>query len=313
MKKNILMSITNQVHKTSFKLRKHGPVILTVTGTTGVVVSGVMACKASTKLSKIIEESKNEIVVHEEYVKEHGFTERYSEKDYKNDLRILYLRRVVGIAKLYAPSVALGAVSLTAIISSNRIMQKRNLALAAAYATIDKSFKGYRDRVIEHFGDAVDKQLRYGVKEVEVEEIVTDKNGKEEKKITLTNRPDPNTYSDFARYWGEGSPGWDRSPEYRLTYLKQQQRNADEKLKRTGHLFLNEVYEMLGYDKTIAGQSVGWIYDEQHPIGDNYVDFGVFNENNETACRFVNGLDNGLFLDFNVDGPILDDVGFQIV
>lgn len=318
MKKNISTNIANQFHRTGFKLRKHSPLILTVAGTAGVVASGVMACKASTKLNTILEESKKEVELHEKYVEDNGFTEKYSEKDYKNDLRILYLRRGVNVVKLYAPSVALGMLSLSAIISSHRILQKRNVALAAAYATLDKSFKGYRSRVVEKFGDTVESQLRYGTKQEEIEEVVVDEKGEEKKKKTIVDRYDPNAFSDYARFWGqlengETSPGWDPNPEYRLMYIKGQQKAANEQLKRVGHLFLNDVYTMLGYPKTIAGQSVGWIYDEKHPHGDNYVDFGVFNKNSEQACRFVNGLDSSVFLDFNVDGPIIDEVGFQYV
>lgn len=313
MKKDITTNLANRFHKVGFTLKKKSPAILLVVGTTGVVISGITACKATTKLNTIIEESKKEVKVHEDYVEKHGFTDEYSEKDYKNDLAKLYIQRGAKIVKLYAPSVVLGGLSLTAMISSNRIMSKRNVALAAAYATIDTSFKGYRDRVVEKFGDAVDKELRYNMKPVDVEEIVEDKNGNERKKKTTALVPDPNMYSDYARYWDESCPGWDESPEYRLTYLKQQQRNANEKLKRVGYLFLNEVYEALGFQKTIAGQSIGWIYDEKYPVGDNYVDFGIFNSDDEQTHRFVNGFEPYVVLDFNVDGPILEDVGFQFV
>ena len=60
---------------------------------------------------------------------------------------------------------------------------------------------------------------------------------------------------------------------------------------------------MLGIPKTKVGQIVGWIYDEEHPIGDNYVDFGIYDLRN---TEFVNGHENVALLDFNVDGNILD-------
>ena len=56
-----------------------------------------------------------------------------------------------------------------------------------------------------------------------------------------------------------------------------QQAYANKKLQAQGYLFLNDVLEMLGIQKTKAGQIVGWIYNEEAPIGDNYVDFGIFN------------------------------------
>ena len=62
---------------------------------------------------------------------------------------------------------------------------------------------------------------------------------------------------------------------------------------------------MLGIPRTKAGQVVGWIFDKDNPIGDNYVDFGLLNTQNED---FVNGYKRSVLLDFNVDGMILDRI-----
>ena len=71
-------------------------------------------------------------------------------------------------------------------------------------------------------------------------------------------------------------------------------------------MFLNDVYEMLGIPKTKAGYVVGWIYDKNHPVGDNEVDFGIFDMEREKNRDFVNGYERTILLDFNVDGNILD-------
>ena len=81
--------------------------------------------------------------------------------------------------------------------------------------------------------------------------------------------------SQYARFFDESSQYWDKSPEMSLMFLKQQELYANCILKSKGHLFLNEVYDMLGIPQSMAGQLVGWIYDEKNPIGDNYVDFGI--------------------------------------
>lgn len=109
--------------------------------------------------------------------------------------------------------------------------------------------------------------------------------------------------SDYARFFDESCTGWSKDAEYSLMFLKTQQDYANEKLHRQGYLFLNDVYQMLGIPKTKAGQIVGWIYDEEHPIGDNFVDFGIYDLRNTS---FVNGDENVALLDFNVDGNILD-------
>ena len=305
MKANELMNnVTRTVNRVGFKFKKHSPEVLIVAGTIGVVASAVMACKATTKAGKIKEEMNEEMDKIHEVAEAHR--EDYTEEDLKKDTTIVYAQTAVKYVKLYAPSVALGVVSLTCILASNGILRKRNIALAAAYTAVDKGFKEYRGRVVERFGTELDKELRYNIKAKEFEEPVVDEKGKEKIKKETVSVADPNLYSDYARFFDDGCLGWSKDAEYNLMFLKQQQNYANDLLKKKGHLFLNEVYDMLGIPRTRAGQVVGWIYDEKHPIGDNFVDFGIYDMNREKVRDFVNGYERVILLDFNVDGNILD-------
>lgn len=305
-KTEIMNNVTRTFNKVGFKFKKHSPEILVAAGVVGVVASGVMACKATTKLSGILEEHKEQTNQINNYVEEHGHTSEYNEEDQKKDLAIVYTQTGVKVAKLYAPAIILGAVSITAIVASNRILNRRNAALAAAYTVVDKGFKEYRGRVIERFGKELDRELRYNIKAKEVEEIVANEDGTETVVKDTVEVATINTYSDYARFFDDGCIGWDKDPEFNLMFLRRQQDMANEKLRSTGYLFLNEVYDMLGIPRTKAGQCVGWVYDEKNPVGDNYVDFGIYNTHNEANRNFVNGYERTILLDFNVDGNILD-------
>lgn len=304
---NIVNSATKTFHRVGFQIKKHSPEILLVTGITGVVTSAVMACKATTKVDAIIEESKKSIdMIHEGMEAGNICDVEYTEEDGKKDLAIVYIQTGVKFAKLYGPSVLLGLTSIGCILASNNIIHKRNVALSAAYTAIDRSFKGYRSRVIERFGESMDRELRYNIKTQEVKETVVDEETGKKKTVKSTvSVVDPNTYSDYARFFDEYCAGWTKDAEYNLMFLRQQQNYANELLKSRGHLFLNEVYDMLGIDRTKAGNIVGWVYDEKHPIGDNFVDFGIYVLDNEKARDFVNGRERSILLDFNVDGDIL--------
>ena len=304
---NIVNSATKTFHRVGFQIKKHSPEILLITGITGVVTSAVMACKATTKVDAIIEESKKSIdTIHEGMNAGNICDVEYTEEDGKKDLAIVYIQTGVKFAKLYGPSVLLGLTSIGCILASNNIIHKRNVALSAAYTAIDRSFKGYRSRVIERFGENMDRELRYNIKTQEVKETVVDEETGKKKTVKSTvSVVDPNTYSDYARFFDEYCAGWTKDAEYNLMFLRQQQNYANELLKSRGHLFLNEVYDMLGIDRTKAGNIVGWIYDEKHPIGDNFVDFGIYVLDNEKARDFVNGRERSILLDFNVDGDIL--------
>ena len=310
--KNI--AVFNKVGKTfnkaTFKLQKHSPEILVVAGVVGVVASAVLACKATTKANDILVETKEDIEkIHKvsEMAENNELTEQYTEEDAKKDLAIVYVKTGLKFVKLYAPAVALGVLSITSILASNNILRKRNVAIAAAYATVDKSFKEYRGRVVERFGEAVDKELKYNIKAQKVEKTVVDEEtGKKKKVKESVEVADPNLYSDYARFFDCGNDNWEKDAEYNLMFLRAQQQYANDLLRSRGRLFLNEVYRMLGIPETKASQVVGWVYDPDNPEheGDNYVDFGIYDINKPKARDFVNGYERTILLDFNVDGNV---------
>lgn len=308
MKKNeIINSMSGAFGKVVFQLKKHSPEIMIVAGVVGVISSAVLACRATTKISGIIDKSKEEIDAIHNCIDDPSLAENYSSEDAKKDLAIVYVHTGVNLAKLYAPAVLLGALSIAGIVASNNILRKRNIALAAAYATVDKGFKEYRSRVIERFGEEVDRELKYNIKAKKFEEIEIDpETGKEKKVKKSVSIADPNAYSDYARFFDDGCTGWEKNAEYNLMFLRAQQQYANDLLISRGHLFLNEVYDMLGIPRTKAGQVVGWVYDSENPVGDNFVDFGIYETNREKARDFVNGYERTILLDFNVDGNILD-------
>ena len=163
-KAEIMNKMSRNLHKFGFKFKKYSPEILAVAGIVGIVASGVMACKASTKLSGVIEETKEQLDQVHDYVEKNGFSDKYTEEDSKKDTAIIYTQTAVKLVKLYGPAVILGTLSITAMLTSNKILRKRNIALAAAYTTVDKAFKDYRGRVIERFGEELDKELKYNLK-----------------------------------------------------------------------------------------------------------------------------------------------------
>ena len=302
--KGLMNGTTRAINKVGFQIKKHSPEILVVAGVVGTVTSAVMACKATTKAGDILEEhheqmeSINEVVAMDR--------DDYTEEDHKKDTLIVYTQTAVKFVKLYGPSIILGTLSLACIVESHNILRKRNAALAAAYATVDKGFKEYRNRVVERFGKEIDHELKYNIKAKEFETVTVDEKGKEKVEKEIVNVADPNLYSDYARFFDESCAGWSKDAEANFTFLKCQQNYANNKLKAQGYLFLNDVYKMLGIPATKAGQVVGWIYDEKNPIGDNFVDFGILNVDVERVRAFVNGYERNILLDFNVDGNILD-------
>lgn len=298
-KTEIMKSVNGVTSKAVMKLKKHSPEILVVAGIAGTVVSAVLACKATTKVAEILDETKGTLdTIHEGMETGAINGQEYTTEDGKKDTVVVYAQTGMKLTKLYGPAIILGTLSITSILASNNILRKRNVALGAAYAAIDKSFKEYRGRVIERFGEQVDTELKYGIKAKKFEEIEVDPETGKEKKVKKTVMvADPNLQSDYAVYFDSKSRNYETNPDYNRMFLKAQQAFANDKLQTRGHLFLNEVLDDLDLPRTPAGQIVGWTKDGP----DGYVNFRIVEVERETEDGRHEPV---LLLDFNVEGNI---------
>lgn len=298
-KTEIMKSVNGVTSKAVMKLKKHSPEILVVAGIAGTVASAVLACKATTKVAEILDETKGTLdTIHDGMETGAINGQEYTTEDGKKDTVVVYAQTGMKLAKLYGPAIILGTLSITSILASNNILRKRNVALGAAYAAIDKSFKEYRGRVIERFGEQVDTELKYGIKAKKFEEIEVDPETGKEKKVKKTVMvADPNLQSDYAVYFDSKSRNYETNPDYNRMFLKAQQAFANDKLQTRGHLFLNEVLDDLDLPRTPAGQIVGWTKDGP----DGYVNFRIVEVERETEDGRH---EPALLLDFNVEGNI---------
>ena len=303
------MKINTKTLRKSFKkaqltVRKHSPEILMVAGVIGTVAGAVMACKETLELGDVLDECKQEKMELEE---QYAMCEQYSEDALKKDQVKLTLKQAAKIVKLYAPSVIMEVTSIGVIFASNDIMRKRNASMAAAYATLNSMYKRYRQNVIESYGEEVDKDMRFGVKHEKVTEIDEDGN---KVKIDARIVDLDNTalaISDYSRFFQSGCKGFDESSgRYNILYLKGIQAMFNNKLIADGYVMLNDVYRELGFDTIPEGWSIGWVYDEENPIGDNYIDFGLYEARNKNQ-RAVNDWEPVILMDFNVDGNLYED------
>ena len=160
-KTEIMSKLNRTVHRTGLKLKKYSPEILVVSGVIGGVASAVLACKETSKVSDILTDAKEQIDTIKHVVENN---EDYSDEDGKKALTLTYAKAGLQIAKNYAPAITLGTLSITSILAGYGILRKRYVATAAAYTILDKNFKDYRSRVIDRFGEQLDKELRYNIK-----------------------------------------------------------------------------------------------------------------------------------------------------
>lgn len=302
-KTELITKVSGAFNKVGFQLKKHSPEILMVVGIAGTVVSAVMACKATTKLDTVLEEPKK--TINEICTAMDG--EEDLQEDGKKALAIVYAQTSLDVVKLYAPSVILGTLSIASILASNNILRKRTAALAAAYVTVDKSFKEYRKRVAERYGEEEEYKILNNIKTETIEETVVDENGKQ-KKIKKTIDVVNDAHNPYAQFFDEACPDWTKNPAFNRDFLRARQNYANDLLVTNKHLFLNDVYKMLGMPEIPAGQVVGWIYDPENENIDSYVDFGLIEISKDKTREFLDGEERTFLCNFNVQGYILDDV-----
>ena len=304
--KFIPTAISRKVAEQSFLARKNSPTILFGVGVASMMGSTVLACRATLKLDDVlsaVESDKQKAILAKNKVAAGEVPEgtTYSDQEFKRDNAIILARGVGSVVKLYAPSVILGGVGIVCLTKSHKILKERNSALTAAYIAVDTAFKKYRERVVDRYGEDTDRELRYESEEVTV---IDEETGK----ALDTVRVAPGEPSGYARWFDEENNNWNR-PEFmnhNWLFLRSQQNWANDMLRSRGHLFLNEVYGMCGLTHTSAGSVVGWLYQRDNINGDNYVDFGCWDQRDGQPLEFFNGREGAILLDFNVDGPIWD-------
>lgn len=320
-KEEIMMKASQMLSKTTFKLKKASPTIMIVGAAIGGVTAAVLACKATIKAQDILNEHNTAVkTIHttkeqiEQGVIQLDEGESYTEKDFKNDITTTYVQTGLKLAKVYAPAVTLGAVSLGCMFGSHHIMSKRNASLTAAYIALDKAFAEYKSRVSDRFGSRVQEELEHNIKAVELESKSTNEQGVEEtikeyKDIAMQHT------SPYTCIFDETVDTWQPDNMMNRNYLFLMEQSANKRLRIQGHLFLNDVLASLGTHggvtlKTPEGQIVGWIYDPNDPTRQSHVDFGVTNyvEGDEALNSFINGGERSVMLRFNCDGPIIDKI-----
>ena len=326
---NIGSKLATAGSKMLFKVKKFSPEILIGVGIVSIGAGTVLACKATLKADAVIDAHADKMFAIEEAKEK--FPDSYSDTDELQDKVTTYVQTGVGFAKLYWPSTILMVGGVVCLLSAHGIMKQRNAAIAAAYAVIDKAFKGYRGRVVDELGKDKDHHFMYDTEYKTITEETTGEDGKKKKvkkeiQVTKANHGDPSMY---ARYYEKqeyrddgtytGSSQWCKTPTYNASTLVLKSKVLNDQFRAHGYMFLNDVYDQLGFSRTQAGQVVGWMwngdgYEDTYTYrdGDNYISLGEYvdkliDPNTPAAeAQYMHDHDESVLLDFNVDGVILD-------
>jgi len=311
---NKLGMIFNRV---GFWTRKKSPELLVAGAIVAAAGSIILAIRATPKAEVVLEKANSEIkrIKTDMHDDNKIANQEYSVSLGKKELTKVYAKTGLELGKLYLPTAIGFSLTVAGILSSHRIMKGRNMALAAAYTTLENGYRSYRERVAAKVGQGIENDLFRNVHSEKKEVIEYDKDGNEVVKTKAVKGPHVQVDSDFTVIYDENAKGWVRDTNMNINTLALKQKYLNQKLQYSGAVFLHEVYEELGIDihslgekKSQASRILGWIYDPSDDSRDSYISLGLFDpmgNRNEYAMQALRNNDQELFLEFNVDGDIL--------
>jgi hypothetical protein len=279
------------VKQGEFYLRRNAPTILTTAGVIGFVATTAVTVRSTVKAIEHMPNIKKRV--------EEARASEGSEKEKSQELAKVYAASTIVLAKDFAPTLVLGTSSILLVAAGHRMMLRRQASLAVLYAALDSSYRAYRKRVADKIGVEDERDLYHRPTMRALDEV--DGLMAEEGSAPVYDMSDVQA-SPYSRFFDESNPNFRKTPEYNKFFLKNQETWANERLRAYGYLFLNEVYQALGMERSQSGQVVGWRLDGN---GDGFVSFGIENIWDENNRAFVNGIEPVVLLDFNVDGPII--------
>lgn len=291
-------TITTTLGRQLLQVQKHSPVMMLGAGLVGIGASLVLTARATLKLDDILEKGKAELDAIEE-PKDDSEQSAYKRKRSK-----VQLATAIEVAKIYALPAVVAVGTIGFITGSHKILSTRNAGVTAAYAALDKGFREYRSRIVDELGPEKETQLYHDL--VEVESYEETEEGPVP--ITILKANKGRNLSPYAQFFDECNRNWRPEAFMNQFFIQSKEKFANDLLVARGHLFLHEVYDMLGYDRTPESSVVGWIYNpEENTDNDNHVSFGIFRDA-VIGQAWVNGDERSILLDFNVDGVIWDKI-----
>ena len=302
---SIKNALTRGVNKGILQVRKHAPEILLVTSLTSGAAALGLTVKQTLTVAPILEPWKDWMTEYKDGLEKKQYAEEHPEmelppfpEETANQIMVATAIQVgTNLLKHYALPLAFAGLSAAATMGMYKVWKARYTAVVAVAAGLQETLKKYREEIREQLGEDADKETMAKVAVDKREESATVDPETKQKKYR------PSQASQYARIFDESSTYYKRCAGDNLSFLQRQQAIANSLLKINGSVFLNEVYDMLGFPRTKAGSVVGWIFD---PGIENKIDFGFWDLNDERKRAFINGWEKSVVLDFNVDGIIYD-------
>lgn len=204
----------NALKSSQLFLKRNAPTILTYMGGAGAIATTVMAVKATPKALELLEKANRE--KGEELTK---------------------IEKVKVAGPVYIPSAIMGVSTLVCIFGANSLSQRNQASLASAYALLDNSYKEYRKKVEELYGEDANNEIRNGIAKDKYED------------------QEPTRIPEKELFYDEFSGRFFNST---LEKVQQAQYNVNRDLFMQSYATINDFYLYLDIPPIDGGDHIGW-------------------------------------------------------
>lgn len=259
MKKINFTKITRSIKVVNHSVAKNSPLLLTIAGVIGLGATAYLTYKSAGKVAKITDDleatrNKEEQILDLQNIPDPTDEEKEAletlEKDFTPIKRTEVVRHIAGAV---AAPVLVGSLSICSIALSYYILNNRVLNLAASLATATAQNAYFEKKFKRDYGD--EEYTKFSQPSHEEEMIVKDEKGKETKKHVKLQDRDMNLTGEYFDHSTEYASD---DHAYNQQFIASKEQVLQERLFRNGWLFLNEVRDELGFERTRDGAMIGW-------------------------------------------------------
>lgn len=228
--RKVRRKMNNLLRQSKLFVKRNSSTILTCIGGVGVVATSVMAVKATPKAIRLIEQAEEE----------------------KGD-KLTKTEKVVVAGPAYIPAAVTGVATIACIFGANALNKKHQASLMSAYALLDSSYKDYKNKVGELYGEEADEHVR--------DELAKDKY--EDEDVQVGNGKQL-FYDEFSGRYFESTMADVLRAEYEV----------NRRLSQFAGLYLNDWYDLLDIPRVDYGDYMGWSSSELYDATwESWLDF----------------------------------------
>lgn len=289
--------VTRAIGAAQLALKAHAPTLMVAGGVAAMGAGAVVACKKTLQVEDLLVDPTTEL----ERIEEAQSLQLESfNQDRARGARIgVYTKTAYRLSKHYIVPGVLFVGGAALVFKGHHMMIKRNAVLGMAFTAVTEAFNRYRQRVVAEQGSEADQRYAHGHV---VREIYDDESGK----VQLVTSRDWDENSDpYNRIFDQASSSmWKADLSINKMLVGSQQRFAQERLMRQGHLYLSDVYESLGLQVNDISRVVGWKV-QILPDGSKDIPFVDFGLDKPHPDDWKYSKEHAIYLDFNCQGLII--------